>query len=280
MSQYRISGAAVVAAALAQPAAAQDAAQPAAATEAPSEQESAQELAKKLSNPVAGMISVPFQENIDFGIGPENGVRSTLNFQPVVPVSLGADWNVIVRTIVPVIHQEDVTAPDESEFGLGGTTQSFFFSPKAPGPNGIIWGAGPAILYRTETDRTLGSGKWGAGPTVVVLRQAGHNTIGMLANHIWSIAGDESRADVSATFLQPFFAHTTAKATTFTLNTETTYDWIADDWTVPINVTVTQLTKLGKQPISIGGGFKYYAAAPAGGPDWGVRLVVTLLFPK
>ena len=239
------------------------------------------DLAKQLSNPVASLISVPFQQNVDFGMGADgDGFKATLNLQPVVPISVGEDWNLILRTIVPIAWQDGVTAPDESQFGLGDTLQSFFFAPKAPTGGGIIWGAGPAFLYRTATDGALGGGKWGAGPTIVVLRQAGKNTVGLLANHIWSVAGDDSRADVSATFLQPFFSHTTARATTFSLNTESSYDWLGEQWVVPVNATVTQLLKLGDQPVSIGGGIKYYAEKPAGGPDWGVRLVLTLLFPR
>lgn len=239
----------------------------------------ANELAKQLSNPIASLISVPFQENVDFSVGPEEGVKSTLNIQPVVPVSLNKDWNVIVRTIVPVIYQGDVV-PDESEFGLGDIVQSFFFSPKQPGPGGIIWGVGPVFAYRTATDRALGGGKWGAGPTFVMLKQSGKNTFGLLANHIWSIAGDDDRSDVAATFLQPFFSHTTSSALTIGLNTESTYDWTAEKWVVPINLTATQLTHMGKQPISVGGGVRYYASAPRDGPNWGARLIFTLLFPK
>ncbi|EJL30161.1 hypothetical protein PMI02_02064, partial [Novosphingobium sp. AP12] len=183
-----------------------------------------QDLAQKLSNPVASLISVPFQENIDFGAGPRGeGVKSTLNIQPVIPVSIGADWNMIVRTILPVIAQDDISAPRESEFGLGDTLQSLFFSPKAPGPGGIVWGVGPAMLYPSATDRLLGGGKWGAGPTALVLKQSHQTTFGFLANHIWSFAGKDTRGDVSATFIQPFFSHTTPKATTYSINTETSY---------------------------------------------------------
>jgi hypothetical protein len=251
------------------------------ATPAPAAGSSDQDLAKQLSNPVASLISVPLQENVDFGYGPDgDGFKSTLNVQPVVPISLGTDWNLILRTIVPIAWQEGVTGPDEDQFGLGDTLQSFFFSPKQPTSGGIIWAVGPAFLYPTATDHALGGEKWGAGPTFIVLRQAGHNTVGLLANHIWSIAGDDSRADVSSTFLQPFFSHTTPGATTYSLNTEASYDWLGEQWIVPINVTVTQLLKLGDQPVSVGGGVKYYAEKPAGGPDWGVRLVFTLLFPQ
>ncbi len=145
----------------------------------------AQELAKHLSNPVASLISVPFQENPDFGSGTKgNGVKSTLNIQPVVPVSIGANWNVIVRTILPVITQNDFQGPGTDVSGLGDTVQSFFLSPKKPGPGGIIWGAGPVLIYRTATDRLLGNGKWGAVPTLVLLKQSGRNTFGFLGNHV------------------------------------------------------------------------------------------------
>lgn len=238
--------------------------------------DSAQQMAKDLANPISSMISLPFQFNVDGGLGESDGVKSTLNVQPVIPVAIGKDWNVIIRTIVPIVHQQDVVEPASSQFGLGDTLQSFFFSPSHS--SGIIWGVGPAFLYPTGTDPALGGEKWGAGPTAIVLKQAGHNTIGVLANHIWSIAGDDSRADVSSTFIQPFVSHTTATAMTISLAAETTYDWKADQWIVPINLSAAQLTHIGKQPISVGAGLRYYVEKPEGGPEWGFRLITTFLF--
>lgn len=166
-------------------------------TSAASAQDS--DLAKKLSNPVASLISVPFQWNYDHGIGPTDGDKVTLNIQPVIPISLNDNWNLISRTIVPVVWQDDIAGNSGTQFGLSDTTQSLFFSPKEPTAGGIIWGLGPALLFPTGTDDLLSTRKWGAGPTGVVLRQHGPWTYGALANHIWSFAGDESRSDVNST---------------------------------------------------------------------------------
>lgn len=238
------------------------------------------ELAKKLQNPVASLISVPIQYNVDFGIGPADAERHTVNIQPVIPFSLTEDWNLITRTILPVIYAESPVKGGDSEFGLGDTVQSFFFSPKEPAGGGWIWGAGPVFLWPTSTDDLLGTGKVGAGPTAVLLKQQNGWTYGALANHLWSFAGQGSTPDVNATFLQPFVSYTTKKFTTLTLNTESTYDWDNERWTVPLNLQVSQLLKIGKQPVSIGLGGRCYAEKPDGGPDWGLRFSVTFLFPK
>jgi hypothetical protein len=239
------------------------------------------DLAKKLSNPVASLISVPFQFNYDSGYGPLDGDRAVLNIQPVIPISINDDWNVISRTILPVIWQNDIAGNSGSQFGLGDITQSFFFSPKEPGPGGIVWGAGPVFLLPTATDTMLGSGKWGLGPTAVVLKQDGPWTYGALANHIWSVAGNSDRPDISSTFLQPFISYTTPDAWTFSLNTESTYDWKNDQWAVPINFSVAKLLKFGEQPVSFQVGARYWAEAPENGPNgWGFRAGITFLFPQ
>ena len=242
----------------------------------------ADSLAKQLSNPVAALISVPLQLNYDDGFGPGgHGERWLLNVQPVVPIDLNEDWNVISRTIVPLIAQEDVFAFDRRQSGLGDVVQSVFFSPKQPTSNGWIWGAGPVFLLPTATDDLLGAEQWGVGPTAVALKQTADGwTYGALANHIWSVAGDDERSDVNATFIQPFLSKAFSGGRTLTINSESTYDWQASQWNVPVNLVYAKVTQFGGQLVSIGGGVRLYIEKPDGGPDWGLRFIVTLLYPR
>jgi hypothetical protein len=252
----------------------------------------AAELAKKLANPVASLISVPIQNNWDFGIGPANAMRYTANIQPVIPFSLGTNWNLITRTIIPVIYAESPIKGGTAQSGLGDIVHSLWLSPKAPTSSGWIWGAGMVLLYPSGTDG-LSSHHWGAGPTALVLKQQNGWTYGALVNHIWSYAqtgghgtsdagdaSDGSDAGIRATFLQPFVSYSTKTFTTFGLNTESTYDWSHSQWSVPLNASVSQLVKLGGKPVQFALGAKYYAEGPSGGPDWGMRFTVTFLFPK
>jgi hypothetical protein len=244
------------------------------------EQAKAAALVKATLNPIASLISLPLQNNFDWGAGPnDDGFQYKLNVQPVIPISLNEDWNVISRTIVPYVYQDNVIGTS-SQSGLADTVQSLFFSPVRPTARGWIWGAGPVLQLPTATDDLLGEEKWGAGPTAVVLKQEGRVTYGALVNQVWSFAGEDSRTDVSRTFLQPFVSYTTKTFTTLGLNAESTYDWEHEQWTVPLNAFVQQLLKVGKQPISVQLGGRYYADGPSGGPEWGLRFQVSLLFPK
>ena len=234
----------------------------------------ADELAKKLANPIAAMISVPFQYNYARTFN-EDGHRNLLNIQPVVPMSISKDWNLISRTIVPIIQQKDVQ-PNNTQFGLGDTTQSFWFSPKEPTKSGLIWGVGPAALIPTGTDG-IGANTFALGPTVIVLKQQGPWTYGMLFNQLWNVGG---QADISSMFIQPFLAKGLGKGRTLSVNAESTYDWNSKKWTVPINVAYSKVSKWGKQMVSNQVGAGWYATSPSGGPEWQLRYMMVLLFPK
>jgi hypothetical protein len=250
------------------------------ASNAPCFAQSADEVAKQLSNPIASLTSVPFQFNYERGAGFDgDGERLRLNLQPVVPMSLGDDWNLISRTIVPIIDQHGIVPGTDGQSGVGNVLQSLFFSPKALTDGGWTWGVGPALLLPTASDDLLGSDRWGAGPTAVALRQTpGGWTYGGLANHIVSLGGGDGR-DISATFLQPFVAKRVGPGRTVSANVEATYDWKASQWTVPVNLGISQVIP-ARQMFSVQGGVIWYAQAPQGAPDWGVRFTATLLYPR
>ena len=249
-------------------------------TQAQSDQ--AAELAKKLANPVASLISVPLQYNYDeYGGANDGAAVSKLVIQPVIPFSLNDDWNLITRTLIPLVDQADFPVDALNESGLGDITPSFFFSPKAPTAGGWIWGAGPVFLLPTATADVLGTEKWGIGPTGVALKQMGPWTVSTLAGHVWSVAASADRPAVSATTLPPPSSYTTKTHTTIGAYTESAYDWEAEQWGVPLIVQAGQLFKIGPQILQFAVAGKYWAEGPNDGPEgWGLRLQLTLLYPK
>jgi hypothetical protein len=239
------------------------------------------ELARDLANPVADLSSLPFQFNYDANIGPDDdGRRLTVNIQPVVPFELNKEWNLISRTILPVIYQNDIFPSSGSKTGLGDTVQSIFFSPR-PGPSGLIWGLGPVLLLPTATDDQLGIEKWGAGPTAVLLKQTGPWTYGGLANHIESFAGSGSRADISMTYLNPFISTRFDGGWTLGVQLEHTFDHENDQDTGQCSVFLSKVLPIGSQLASISIVPKYWYEDSASSPEgFGLRSSFVLLFPR
>ena len=237
----------------------------------------AADLAKQLSNPVASLISVPIKLDYNSNIGAnDDGISRTWTIQPVIPISLNDNWNMISRTIIPLQFNTNIPSGSGSVNGVGDITQSLFFSPKEPTKNGLIWGVGP--IFQIPTNSDVSSDTWGAGVTGLVLKQKNGWTYGALASQLWDVSGN---AQIEATFLQPFVSYTTPTSWTYGLNTESTYNGVTNEWSVPINLTVAKLVTVGKQPISLLGGVRYWAESPTNGPeDLGFRLQVTFLFPK
>ena len=242
----------------------------------------AADLAQELTNPIADLVTVPIQMNFDDRIGPaDDGSKLTTNVQPVIPFDIGENWNLVTRTIVPVTYQNDIFPGAGSQFGLGDINLSLFFSPKAPTAGGLTWGVGPVILLPTATDSLIGARKWGAGPAAVGLVLKGPWTVGMLANHVWSFAGDDDRDDISSSFMQPFVAYTWPSAWTASLQSETTYDWKSEQWSVPVNLALSKLVKFGKLPVSLQAGVGYWAESPDNGPEGlRFRLQANIVLPK
>jgi hypothetical protein len=232
------------------------------------------DINKQLSNPLASLISVPFQLNRDTGFGTPDGERTTLNIQPVIPFTLTPNLDLITRTIIPYKWQTDIGGSSGTDSGWGDTTMSFWLSPDH---DSITWGVGPVLYLPTSSSPNLGVGEWGGGITGIVLVQPGSWTIGGLANHIWSFES----SDLNSTFIQPFLAYATPNNWTYTLNSESTYDWNSEEWTVPVNVMISKLVTVGGQKVSLQGGTRYYVKSPDTGPDgWGFRLAATFVFPK
>ena len=240
------------------------------------------DLAQELSNPIADLVTIPIQMNYDRNIGlQDDGWKLLTNIQPVIPFHLNKNWNLITRTIMPVTYQDDIFPGAGSQFGLGDINMSLFFSPKEPTSGGVIWGAGPVFLLPTATDSLLGAKKWGAGPSVIAVTLRGPWTLGALGNHVWSFAGDSDRPDISNTFIQPFVAYTWPSAWTVSAQSETTYNWKIEKWSVPINAAVSKLVRWGKLPVSLQAGVGYWLESPETGPEgFRFRLQANFVLPK
>ena len=233
-------------------------------------------LAEKLQNPVADLISVQFQNNFNFGVGAEQGTLYLMNFQPVIPLNITKDLNYIVRPVLPFISTSNVFGPGYVT-GLGDLEIETFLSPVKPGPFGIIWGIGPTSILPTATQRKLGGDVMTLGPSGVALWQRNGWTIGSLVTQNWRVAGP---GDYNATYFQPFIAHTFKTATTVGIDSESTYDWLSEEWTISFNNTYSQVFKIGKIPVQIGLALQYYAQSPVPGQQWGFRVNITPMFPE
>ena len=241
----------------------------------------AKSLAEAAQNLIANLISVPFQNNTSFGVGPWDRTQNIMNFQPVIPFDLNQNWLVVSRTILPVIYQPPLTVESANRFGFGDLNPQFFFVPK----NNSKWtcGVGPVFLLPTATSNSLGTGKWGIGPTAVVVYTSALWVIGALANNIWSVAGDSDRANVSQFLLQPFINYNLADGWYLVTAPIITANWMADSgnqWTIPIGGGFGKLFKIGKQPVNASLQGFWYAEKPKSGPAWTIRAQFQLLFPK
>jgi hypothetical protein len=222
----------------------------------------AADLAQELANRLASVISVPFQLNHDQDLGlAGSGSRTTLNFQPVIPFALDNGANIITRTIFPYVWQEDVI-PGTSQSGFGDILFNAWYSRTTEAD--LTWGIGPVL--RIPTHSSVSSDTWAAGVTGIALKQSGPWTFGALTNHIWDVESSPS-TPTSTTFLQPFVAYSTEDAWTFSLQSEASYDWKTEQWSVPVNASVSKLAMIGNRPVNFQGGVGYWLDGPTGGPE-------------
>jgi hypothetical protein len=240
-------------------------------------------LAMQTQNPVADLISLPVQNNFNFGVGPKNVTQYVGNLQPVIPFHLAEEWNLITRTILPIINQPSPAPGIPSEFGLSDLNMSLFFSPRKPGA--IIWGVGPILTFPTATDSALGSGKWSMGPAGVVLTMRGPWVLGALVNQQWSVAGDSDRRSVSQMLIQPFVNYNLPHGWVLTTSPTITANWMADSgnqWTVPLGGGFGKLWRIGAVGLPVNTSLQAYynVAKPQGAADWSIRFTVQFILPK
>jgi len=247
------------------------------------EQQSAEDLAKKVQNPVADLISVPFQNNFNFDVGPEDDLQYVLNIQPVIPIKLSADWNLITRTIVPVISQPGFTSDQDRVNGIGDIQFTGFLSPS--NSEGLIWGVGPIVQFPTNTNDRLGNDRWGLGASAVGLRLSKGSpwVYGVLVNNVWSVGGSGSDPSYSNFLLQPFVNYNYPGGFYLVSAPIITADWKADSgdrWTVPLGGGVGKIVHFGRLPVNFQLQAFYNVATPDNGADWQLRFQFQLLFPK
>jgi len=242
--------------------------------------QSDEDLAKASQNPVGDLISLPLQNNTNFYVGPEKGTQNVLNIQPVWPISISDNWNLITRTIFPVVSLPEFTAGGDRTNGLADTVFTAFLSPKKASK--LIWGVGPALLLPTATDDLLASDKWGVGPSIVVLTMPGHWVVGSLVNNVWSFAGSGAN-DVNLFTWQYFINYNMPGGSYFTTAPIITSNWEAssgDKWTIPFGGGIGQIFRIGKQPINFNVQAYYNVKKPEFGGSWQLRVQWQFLFPK
>lgn len=234
-------------------------------------------LAKQAQNPIASLISLPIQNNTGFNFGYDNGIQNTTNIQPVYPVALGENWNLINRLVLPLIYQSAPVPEASSDFGLGDSVYTAFFSPSGSGK--WTWGVGPVVLIPTSTDTTyLGAGEWGLGAAAIALKTDGNWVYGTLISNVWSFEGG-----VNLLTFQPFVNYNLPNGWYLSTVPIITANWNAsggDQWTVPLGGGVGKIAKIGKQPVNLQVQAFYHVARPSGAAEWSLRLQIQFLFPK
>ena len=246
-----------------------------------SEEMNKSELAQKAQNPVSDLISLPLQNNMNFNVGPQDEIQNILNIQPVAPFSLAEKWNLITRTIVPIVWQPEFVPGRGRNTGLGDINFTGFLSPAEPGR--LIWGAGPIIQFPSATDDALGSGKWAAGPSAVFLMMNPPWVNGVLINNVWSFAGSDTRRDVNQMLIQPFANYNLPHGWYLVSAPLITANWEADSgnrWTIPIGMGGGKVFRLGKLPLNCSAQGYYNLDKPVTGGDWTLRMQVQVLLPK
>jgi hypothetical protein len=245
-------------------------------------QHNEEQLLKQLANPLSAMASVATVLNFDYHIGPgEDGHRTTLSFQPTIPLHLGEQWNIVSRTVLPIVYQEDVTPGAGSQLGIGDLTEAVYAAKVEPGPRGWVWGAGPIVQVPIGSEDLLTNKKWSLGPSAAAVKQLDDFTFGIIASQIWSIGGSGQRPDVNMGLYSPFITYQSEGLWNLELQVPFTYDFNAHQWTVPVQLRIEKLVSFKKVPVTISFGVRYWADGPQSSPhDLAFFFGLTLAFPN
>ncbi len=244
---------------------------------------SAEDLAKVTQNPVGNLISVPFQNNTNLNFGPEKGTQNILNIQPVIPITVDKDWNIITRTIMPLIWMPSLGPDTPAKSGIGDIQFSALLSPASPGE--LIWGLGAIAQLPTNSSDELGNKNWGLGPTAVVLHLAQGDpwVYGVLVNNVWSLTSSQQGGSYNNGLVQVFLNYNFPEGLYLTSSPILTVDWKADSsqrWTIPLGGGVGKIFRVGKLPVNTQISAYYNVVKPDFGANWQIRAQVQLLFPK
>jgi len=233
------------------------------------------ELEREDQNPLSRFAKVQFEDNAQFGFGPDNEVLNFFRVQPVMPFHLNQNWDLVTRLIIPVVHQPF----PESTDGLSDINVQLFLTPAQTGK--FIWGVGPAFILPTATDELIGTEKWSAGPAAAAVYINGPWLIGVVAQNVISFAGDDSRDDVNAMTVRPTINYNFPNGWYLSSSPSIAANWKADSknrWFVPMGGGVGKVFHVGGQKMSALFESYYHVVSPEIGPDWQMRLQISFLY--
>ncbi|MFI4938309.1 MAG: transporter [Candidatus Berkiellales bacterium] len=243
--------------------------------------EDEEELARNAVNPFGKMIKIPFQYNYSRDIGKTHGNKTYIKFEPVVPVSLNENWNLISHSKIHFIDERNVNHHHSHQSGISDFKQHLLLSPNKISPEGFNWGLGPVFSIPTASYHTLGTQKWSIGPSSGLYWRDDHWTIGSLFYHLWSIAGSEERIYINKTYLKPRITYSTYQGWNFSTASDAVYNWRSDEWAAPVNFDISKLLCIGEQYITIGGGIRYWLVTTDRSPHgYAYRFAIAFLFPQ
>jgi hypothetical protein len=244
-------------------------------------QPSLQQIAKQARNPLPGQINIPVMPTFNFGTGHGHVTQFALEIEPLIPVPLPNDWNLVTRTDLQVINQPETELGQRDTFGFGDIEFSAIVSP--PSTEAFVWGLGPIVLLPTASSNVLGDGKWGMGPTAAGIFSTGPWQLGLLVNNVWSFAGERTRSTVNDMTIEQDIQYTLPSGWFLAYGPSVTADWTrssSDRWTVPVGAGVGKALQIGQLSLNVQAEAYDNVVRPAGTSTWSLILTLQFVFPE